>query len=112
VSGILEAVSNVVSAFSKLANLSLNAFVAILISIVVGAVIAALVSASFYIVKSTVEGNSGAEGAVEAGRSAYDIGSTIQDFYEYGKILAPVGIAIVGAIGAVVVLLKKLNLID
>jgi hypothetical protein len=112
VSGILEAVGNVVSAFSKLASISLNAFVVILISIVMGAVIAALVTASFDIAKSTVEGNSGAEGAVEAGRSIYDLGSLVQDFYEYGKILAPVGIAAAAAVGAIVVLLKKLNLID
>jgi hypothetical protein len=108
----LLAVDGIVSAYSKLVDVSLNTFVAILVSIVVGAVVAALAGASFDVVKSTVEGNSAAEGAVDIGRTVYDFGSTIQDLYEYGKILAPVGPAIAGAIGAIVVLLKKLNLID
>lgn len=111
-SGIIDAVEDVVSAFGKLLDVSINAFVAILVSIVVGVVVAALAGASFDIVGSTVEGNSAAEGAVDAGKTAYDFGSTIQDLYEYGKILAPVGAAIAGAAGAIVILLKKLGLMD
>ena len=65
------AIDGVVSAFSKLVNVSLKTFVAILVSIVVEAAVAALADASFDSVKSTLRGYSVAEGAVDTGQGQY-----------------------------------------
>jgi hypothetical protein len=105
-------VSGIISAFSSLVTASWKAFIGIIMAIIIGTIISAFVGASFDIVQSSVQDNPAASGAVEAGQTVYDVGSTVQDIYEYGKILLPVGGAIVGVSVAVVALLKKLNILD
>jgi hypothetical protein len=107
VSGIIDAVEGVFSALVSLAQVSIKAFVAILVLIVVGAVIGAVIGASFDVLQATTEGNSVAGGLVEGGRITYDLGSTVQDIYEYARIFAPVIVAVGAVVAAFIILINK-----
>lgn len=99
--------SGIFSALSGLANASWKAFIGIIMAIIMGTVISAFVGASFNTVQTTLEDNPAASSAVEAGETAYEVVSTVQDAYDYWKIVLPVAVAIAGVVSAVLVVIKK-----
>jgi hypothetical protein len=111
VSGILDTIQEVFDQLSNLANQSVKAFILILINIPVGAITVALVGASFDVAQTASQENPAVEAAIGGARTAYDVGGTLQDLYEYAKILAPVAGAVIGVGGAIVAVLKKVGIL-
>jgi hypothetical protein len=107
--GIIHVLEDVGEAFSKLLDSSVDAGERLLQMFVWGIIISALAGVAFTVVKSSVEGNSAAEGAVDAGQAVYDFGSLVQDLIEYGKIAGIVVGAILGVYYAIMKLADKIQ---
>ena len=65
----------------------------------------AVIAVAFDTAAKANEDNPTAQAVINGTRAAYEVGGTVQDFYDYAKIIIPV----IAAAGGLVALLKRLG---